>query len=167
MRKLFRDIADGTRFHFEGDPYPHFIKRGPMLADVVGSHRTHSKAPPVGFYDNISPMRPVMTFDDLPLAEKMRRGLLDIRLGILELARRFPCLRDYYPDGVEWDADELDRIALKFSSGEVAAARFVLALWNPRVQWRCGKFVFIDAISSLDAAHRLPIAEWVMDPWWP
>jgi hypothetical protein len=51
-------------------------------------------------------------------------------------------------------------------SGALAAARFVLGVWNVRAEWRCGPFTLAD-FGAWDLAHREAFLAWARAPWWP
>ena len=88
-------------------------------------------------------------------------------IKILSLARSFKCLRGTPGTrGGLWDAVALDTWAAGgASSGEKHSARFVLGVWNPYDEWRCGKFDIYDAIQVWDHAHREAFLRWALDPW--
>ena len=83
------------------------------------------------------------------------------------LALSFPTLtkcRGLQP----WDPDEFDQWATgpEPGHGALCAARFVLAVWNPYANWRCGQFDLMEAIFCWDENHRRAFQRWVADPWW-
>lgn len=85
------------------------------------------------------------------------------------LARRFPTLAAQ-ADGLHpFDPERLDRWASGPvpSSGALHAASFVLGVFNPRADWRCGKFDALAAIGTWDRAHHAAFVAWIADPWWP
>ena len=67
-----------------------------------------------------------------------------------------------------WDPDELDAYAVgpASTSGLRHAARFVLAVWNSRGEWKCGTFNAVEALQCWDRDHRDAFQRWVLDPWW-
>lgn len=85
---------------------------------------------------------------------------------MLALAESFPTLRGVLR---AWDPTALDRWALLPSHGAGAfnAARFVLSVYNPRADWKCGHFDVHLALWSWDAEHHAAFAAWVQKPWWP
>jgi hypothetical protein len=83
------------------------------------------------------------------------------------LARSFPTL--HAAQGVvPWQPEDLDRWASGPvpGSGALHAARFVLAVWNSRIEWECGRFDAVNALSAWDDAHRAAFRSWVAHPWW-
>jgi DNA primase len=94
-------------------------------------------------------------------------GGVSPRHDICVLLNSFPCLASFRLTPETWDAEHFDAQALKFSSGEVSIAQFVLGVWNPRAAWQCGKFDFIEAAARLDDEHRQVIIDWFNEPWWP
>ncbi len=68
-----------------------------------------------------------------------------------------------------WDAGLLDRWASEtpVSPGELATARFLLAVWDPQHAWWSGRFDLMEAIRAWDPAHRGAFLVWAGDPWWP
>ena len=59
-----------------------------------------------------------------------------------------------------WDANTLDRWAAEtpVSHGELLTARFLLAVWDPGNDWRCGRFDVMDGPAGLGrpAPGRVP-----------
>ena len=51
--------------------------------------------------------------------------------------------------------------------GALEAARFVLSVWNPSTDWKCGRFQIHDALSCWDGRHQEAFLRWCADPWWP
>ena len=102
-----------------------------------------------------------------PSEETAGMGGVSPREDICALVKSFPCLARFNITPETWDAEGFDRRALKFSSGELSIAQFVLSIWNPRIAWQCGKFDFIEAAARLDDEHRHVIIEWFKKPWWP
>jgi DNA primase len=86
---------------------------------------------------------------------------------ICSLIAQFPCLARLRIQAADWDAEDFEVRSLKFSSGEIAAAQFVLAVWNPTTKWKCGRFDLVEAASRFDEAHRQVICKWLQKPWWP
>ena len=68
-----------------------------------------------------------------------------------------------------WDANVLDRWAAEtaISSGELATARFLLAVWDPGHSWRCGRFDLMEALRLWNSPDRNAFLSWALDPWWP
>jgi hypothetical protein len=84
------------------------------------------------------------------------------------LATSFHGLRTA-PGTWPWDALRLDSWAAGPAPGRGAfcAAKFVLAVWNPRAQWECGRFDLMEALACWDAEHHAAFLEWAREPWWP
>ena len=63
----------------------------------------------------------------------------------------------------------LDRWAAEtaISSGELATARFLLAVWDPGHSWRCGRFDLMEALRLWNSPDRNAFLSWALDPWWP
>lgn len=97
-----------------------------------------------------------MTAESLALEAKMAA-----------FARSFHAIRNA-PGVPLWDADTLDRWAAEtpLSHGELVTARFVLAVWDPNHQWRCGRFYLMEALRIWDDNHRAAFLAWAKDPWW-
>ncbi|MFO0840906.1 MAG: hypothetical protein U0797_00720 [Gemmataceae bacterium] len=84
------------------------------------------------------------------------------------LALTFPSMAK--ASGVRfWDAIVLNHWVAEtpLSPGEVATARFLLAVWDPVHGWRPGRFDLMEAVRVWDPAHRSAFLAWVGDPWWP
>jgi hypothetical protein len=95
--------------------------------------------------------------DEAPVKQKMSK-----------LALNFPSLAR--ADGVNpWDADAIDRWAAEtpLSLGELVTARFLLAVWNPGYNWRCGPFNLMEALRIWDEEHHKAFLAWAVVPWWP
>jgi len=93
---------------------------------------------------------------------------LDLEAKMTEFARTFPSMSK--AAGVElWDANALDRWAAEtpISEGELVTARFLLAVWDPNHEWRCGRFDLMKALKVWDERHRAAFLAWVEVPWWP
>lgn len=90
-----------------------------------------------------------------------------------DLAQSFATLKDHpYRDqiGIDpWDPNRLETWALGPEPGNSArhVVRFLLSLWNPHVEWRCGWFDMHIALSVWDGQHRGAFANWAKEPWWP
>ena len=84
------------------------------------------------------------------------------------LALQFPTLRQA-PGVQPWQPQQLERWACgpAPSSAAAHAARFMLAVWDNRRQWRCGAFDLIDAIRIWDETHAAAMQAWVSKPWLP
>lgn len=101
------------------------------------------------------------------LKECLTRRMLTPKQCMLRLARSFEVLIPKLTTGEEWDSAAFALRARKFSSSEVAAARFVLTVWNPHTKWKCGAFNAVDAVSTWSPHDRLAFTRWCLDPWWP
>ena len=87
---------------------------------------------------------------------------------MLALANSFPTLKDVL-DLWHDDAPEvLEEWACgpAATPGGLAAARFVLAVYNYDAEWKCGRFSMRD-ISRWDDHHIEAFAAWARDPFWP
>lgn len=97
-----------------------------------------------------------MTAESLALEEKLAA-----------FARTFPSMAK--ASGVKlWDANTLDLWATEspISPGELATAQFLLAIWDPTHNWRCGRFDLMDALKLWDDRHRAAFLAWAEEPWW-
>lgn len=96
----------------------------------------------------------------------MGKAIPESELKTIELARSLPCLNRLASiNRGLWNPNELDAWAIKASSGEKHAARFVLTVWNQYEQWQCGAFNVFDAVVAWDDVHRGAFVAWVRDPW--
>ena len=82
------------------------------------------------------------------------------------LAESFPTLLDV-PGVRPWSASTLCDWAC---SGEpvaaaLAAARFVLSVWDSERDWRCGSFHAAQSAGAWDKEHRAAFGAWVAHPW--
>lgn len=86
-----------------------------------------------------------------------------------ELVISFPSLAQDAAGVLPFNADRFDKWARGPSpgSGALAAARFVLSVWNPQTKWKCGAFNLHEALCCWDGAHSEAFAAWVADPFWP
>ncbi len=79
-----------------------------------------------------------------------------------KIAMAFPGLRD--AAGVSpWNPNQLDIWAAE-EAGEpaaIAAAQFLLSLWNRSCQWQCGAFDLHQALEAWDSPHRLCFLDWI------
>jgi len=85
--------------------------------------------------------------------------------NMFPLMQGFPTLRDV--DLTVWDAEKLDEWACgpEPGTGALYAARFVLSVHNPKVDWKCGKFDVVRAMQIWDNDHRSAFLKWANDPW--
>jgi hypothetical protein len=93
---------------------------------------------------------------------------VDYRLRMTGLAWSFPTLE--YADGVSpWDPDRFEAWLQSGAPGHGArcAGQFVLSVWNPYVEWRCGRFDLHEALGIWDNHHRAAFLAWTRSPWWP
>ena len=77
------------------------------------------------------------------------------------MAMAFPTLRD--AEGVfPWNPNRLDIWAAEEADSPeaIAAAQFLLSLWNPCCQWECGCFNPQQAFQYWDSPHRLAYLDW-------
>ena len=97
---------------------------------------------------------------------------LQVRLRFWNLVKSFPSLA---PWAANVAVDEKFN-ALKFEKwangpcpghGALAAARFVLSVWNPPTKWKCGAFDLHDSLSCWDGRHQEAFLRWCAEPWWP
>lgn len=90
------------------------------------------------------------------------------RLDMLALCAAFPSLQGK-PGVTPWNAEDLDRWTQTPAptTGSLAAARFVLSVWNPSTEWKAGPFDLHGALQSWDQPHREAFLRWASDPWWP
>ncbi len=95
---------------------------------------------------------------------------------LLEIAKRFPSLANTYRGGPapglqhdQWNPYEFEQWTGSAQAGNQArwAARFLLYLWNPQYEWRCGWFDLHSALNVWDSEHRTAFLTWANDPWWP
>jgi hypothetical protein len=67
-----------------------------------------------------------------------------------------------------WNALAFDDWAVSgISYGERIAAQFLLAVWDPNEEWKCGKFDVMTALRKWDDDHLGAFIVWAKDPWWP
>lgn len=92
---------------------------------------------------------------------------LDPAIRIQRLAGTFPSLVSA-PGIQQWDAVTVENWAASGgpSHGELCAARFILAVWNPHDEWRCGHFDVMEALGIWDLPHRQAFLAWASNPWW-
>lgn len=88
------------------------------------------------------------------------------RDDLAALVESFPTLRRA-PGVRPFDAEALDAWASgpAPSSGAFHAARLILAVYNNRAPWQCGRFDVVEAMSTWDAAHRRAFLAWAQAPW--
>ncbi|MFO0888251.1 MAG: hypothetical protein U0790_03785 [Isosphaeraceae bacterium] len=103
-----------------------------------------------------------MTADVIPKSEGAALGA---RMAAFALT--FPSMR--YASGVKpWDAERLDAWADgSRSHGELVTARFLLTVWDPATDWKCGRFDLMDALRVWDPTHHAVFLRWAREPWWP
>ncbi len=85
---------------------------------------------------------------------------------MLALVNSFPTLRGKFS---HWDALVFHDWACgpEPSSGMKHAARFILEVWNPYDEWKCGRFDWQRAIGIWDEGHRKAFIAWLQDPFFP
>ncbi len=72
-----------------------------------------------------------------------------------QLALAFPALKE--AEGISpWSPNKLDIWATEEATepAAVAAAQFLLALWNCNCRWQCGSFDMFRALERWDLYHR-------------
>lgn len=86
--------------------------------------------------------------------------------SMLVLVESFPTLKGVLD---QWNPETLDTWAdgPAPGTGALHAARFVLAVWNPRTEWKCGRFDLMEALHCWDDDHREAFLTWARKPWWP
>ena len=92
----------------------------------------------------------------------------ELRLTLL--ARSFPTLTEGVPGIDPWDALVLDRWASTdpaVTSGSLAAARFLLHVWNDQTDWQSGRFSFREAYGAWDGNHWAAMLEFLKTPTFP
>jgi hypothetical protein len=74
-----------------------------------------------------------------------------------------------YASGVDpWDADEFDTWGSgPRSHGERVTAQFLLSVYLPGYDWKCGRFDLMEALRIWDEEHHQAFLRWAADPWWP
>ena len=95
----------------------------------------------------------------------MTARMTALALSFPELARRG---RGVAPGVDPWDPAALEAWARGPDpcTGALAAARFVLGVWNVRAKRRCGPFALAD-FGAWDRPHREAFLVWAQAPWWP
>ena len=90
-----------------------------------------------------------------------------LRVRMTAFAMTFPSMR--YAFGVKpWDAVERDAWGNgPRSHGERVTAQFLLDVWDPSTDWKCGRFDLMEALRIWDPGHHQAFLRWVADPWWP
>lgn len=103
-----------------------------------------------------------MTADVIPMSEGAALGA-----RMTAFALTFPSMG--YAAGIKpWDADEFDAWGSgPRSHGERVAAQFLLAVWDPSCEWKCGRFDLMEALRVWDEAHHRAFVKWASNPWWP
>ena len=91
-------------------------------------------------------------------------GDLDERMTAL--AEGFPTLCGA-PGVRPWSASKLCDWACspEPGSGALAAAQFVLSVWDAERDWRCGLFRLTQAVGAWDNKHRAAFRAWAASPW--
>src|SRR5438552_15466755 len=87
-----------------------------------------------------------------------------IRQKMERLALSFPILIDK-PGVFPWDPDVFDEWAATGEANheERLAARFVLAVWDPGVEWKAGRFGVMEALRVWDREERAAFVAWAND----
>jgi len=162
------------------------VKPGGNVILLMDGDRAGQKAREIilkDFGDSINVVAPKLTDDAQPtsFSQAELRSLLTQsapeKIGtqhgsrprdqICKLINAFPCFASFRITPANWSPEEFERQSLKFSSGEIAVAQFILGVWNPTAKWQCGRFDLIEAAGRLDEPHRKIIISWFADPWWP
>jgi len=86
------------------------------------------------------------------------------------LAKSFPTLTKSATGIEPWDALVLDHWAATspaVTSGSLAAARFLLHVWNDQTDWQCGRFSLREAHGTWDGNHWTAMLEFLKAPVFP
>lgn len=89
-------------------------------------------------------------------------------MPISDFAETFPSLVGK-PGVRPWQATELAHWCISspaVTSGSLAAAKFVLAVWNPGAKHKRMKNFMLGDVGVWDAAHVRAFAAWAAQPWW-
>ena len=108
-----------------------------------------------------------MTADVISMRDKLTGEERALRARMTAFALTFPSMR--YALGVEpWDALELDAWGSgPRSHGERVTAQFLLNVWDPSTEWKCGRFDLMEALRIWDPEHHKAFLRWAAAPWWP
>jgi hypothetical protein len=108
-----------------------------------------------------------MPADVISIKDKLTEEEKALRARMTKFAQTFPSMR--YALGVKpWDALELDTWGNgPCSHGERVTAQFLLNVWDPSTEWKCGRFDLMEALRIWDEAHHKAFLQWATDPWWP
>jgi DNA primase len=90
---------------------------------------------------------------------------IGVRQAIIELARYMPALDSLNLTPETWDAEKVDALAERLSSGERICVQFILHVWDFRRSWKVGA-PDMGALDTLDKTHRRIFSAWAADPWW-
>ena len=71
------------------------------------------------------------------------------------------------PGVMPFNPHRLDESASGASHGERCVIQFLLNLWNSDIEWACGTFDALEALSVWDKGQRQPFLQWASNPWWP
>lgn len=79
----------------------------------------------------------------------------------IKLAMAFPSLQ-HAPGISPWNPNRLDIWAAEEADepAAIAAAQFLLSVWNRSCRWQCGSFDVTGAFETWDSAHRLGFLNW-------
>jgi hypothetical protein len=86
------------------------------------------------------------------------------------LAQTFSSIRVGTPGTDPWDALEFDRWAASdpaVTSGSLAAARFLLHVWNDQTDWQCGRFSLRESHGTWDENHWAAMLKYLDAPVFP
>lgn len=91
---------------------------------------------------------------------------------MFNLAKTFPSMKGQAAIGQElppWDANFVDSWAASEapSSGQRVTAQFLLAVWDPKQEWKSGRFDIMNALKIWDEKHLEAFLAWASAPWWP
>lgn len=107
-----------------------------------------------------------MTADVISMKDKLTEEEQALRARMTAFALTFPSMRSAVVK--PWDAAKVDTWGSgPRSHGERVTASFLLNVWDPSTDWKCGRFDLIDALRIWDAEHHQAFLRWARDPWWP
>ncbi len=92
----------------------------------------------------------------------------DVRMTLLALT--FPSITVGTPGIGPWDSLALDHWAAtspSVTSGSLAAARFLLHVWNDQTDWQCGRFSLREAHGVWDGNHWAAMLDFLKTPTFP
>ena len=93
---------------------------------------------------------------------------------IIPLIRSFPCLVSKLGEAcidmmlmTGFDSDEFAARFRGASSGEVAAAQFIITVWTWNDETPLGRFTLYGSYASFGNGERAAFAAWAAHPFWP